>query len=300
MNITIVIPYYKLSFFEATLKSLVEQTNKHFSVVIGDDASPEDPKPLLDHYKGQIDYKYHRFDDNLGSISLVAQWNRCIDLIDNDTSWILILGDDDVLGPNVIKEFYKNLDEITLNKINVVRYSTVVINEDGKEITRVFNNKKIIAATEAFYDKISDQSRSSLGEYIFKKSVYDEIGFKEYGLAWHSDDMAWLDFSNFKNLFCIDTEKIYIRVSDKSISGGTDNSSAKIQASFLFYHDLVYQHLNKFKWSQRNLLLRIYESKLLPVKGKSFATYFQMILLFAKNGFFVSVLRFSIRFFIKY
>lgn len=300
MIITIVIPFYKLSFFDAALKSLANQTDKRFKVVIGDDASPEDPKPLLDTYKGQFDFKYHRFAVNLGSISLVAQWNRCIELIDFDTSWLLILGDDDVLGDNVIKEFYKNVAHVNGLDINVIKYATVVIDEDDKEISKVFSNDEFLLATDAFYDKISDKSRSSLGEYIFRKTTYDAIGFKEYGLAWHSDDMAWLDFSYFKNLFCINTEKIFIRVSDKSISGGNAHSPAKMEASFKFYHNLVYNHLYNFRFSQRNLILRIYESTLMQCKGKSAVDYFNMISLFAKNGFFLSVIRFTMRFFIKY
>jgi len=39
--LAIVVPYYKLTFFEETLKSLKSQTNKKFKVYIGDDASPE-------------------------------------------------------------------------------------------------------------------------------------------------------------------------------------------------------------------------------------------------------------------
>ena len=41
--LAIVIPYYKLTFFEATLQSLADQTDKRFMVYIGDDASLESP-----------------------------------------------------------------------------------------------------------------------------------------------------------------------------------------------------------------------------------------------------------------
>lgn len=40
--LAIVIPYYKLTFFEETLQSLANQSDKRFKVYIGDDASPED------------------------------------------------------------------------------------------------------------------------------------------------------------------------------------------------------------------------------------------------------------------
>jgi glycosyltransferase involved in cell wall biosynthesis len=68
--LAIIIPYYKLTFFEATLQSLAHQIDKRFKVYIGDDASPEDPSELLEKYQGKFDFVYHRFDSNLGGISL--------------------------------------------------------------------------------------------------------------------------------------------------------------------------------------------------------------------------------------
>lgn len=41
--ITIVIPFYKISFFEETVRSLANQKNKRFTVFIGDDGSPDSP-----------------------------------------------------------------------------------------------------------------------------------------------------------------------------------------------------------------------------------------------------------------
>ena len=42
--LSIIIPYYKLTFFEATLQSLACQSAKRFKVHIGDDASPKSNK----------------------------------------------------------------------------------------------------------------------------------------------------------------------------------------------------------------------------------------------------------------
>ena len=45
--LAIVIPYYKIIFFEKTLESLAQQTDKRFRVYIGDDASPDSPEKLF-------------------------------------------------------------------------------------------------------------------------------------------------------------------------------------------------------------------------------------------------------------
>jgi hypothetical protein len=36
---------------------------------------------LLEKYKGKFEFEYHRFESNLGGISLVRQWERCIAFI---------------------------------------------------------------------------------------------------------------------------------------------------------------------------------------------------------------------------
>ena len=103
--LAIIIPYYKITFFEATLQSLLSQTDNRFKVYIGDDASIESPLVLLEKYQNRIDFNYNRFQVNYGSFSLVKQWNRCLEMI-NDEEWVMFLGDDDVLQNNVVSEFF--------------------------------------------------------------------------------------------------------------------------------------------------------------------------------------------------
>lgn len=48
--LAIVIPYYKPDFFEETLQSVAAQTDKRFTLYIGNDASAHDPLPLIQKY----------------------------------------------------------------------------------------------------------------------------------------------------------------------------------------------------------------------------------------------------------
>ena len=104
--LAIVIPYFKINFFEETLSSLASQSDKRFKVYISNDESPENPIHLIDKYKSKLDLVYHKFETNLGGMSLVMQWDRSIDLIE-DEKWIMILGDDDYLDKDVVKCFYE-------------------------------------------------------------------------------------------------------------------------------------------------------------------------------------------------
>lgn len=256
--LAIIIPYYKLTFFKATLQSLVAQTDKRFKVYIGDDASPEDCSVLLQQFQGQIDFKYHRFDANLGAISLTQQWERCIAL-SNDEQWLMILGDDDVLDDNCVASFYANEVEIKENKSNVIRYACKVINAQGNVFLGPYFHPKLELASDFYCRKVKNLTRSSLSEYIFKKEVFNQYKFVNYPLAWHSDDKAWLDFSENKPIYTINEAIVYVRFSEINISGRQDNIAQKLTATFQFYGDILRDKKNVFTSKQVLTILMSYE-----------------------------------------
>ena len=89
-----------------------------------------------------------------------------------------------------------------------------------------------------------------------------KIGFKEHPLAWLSDVLAVLEFSNFKEVFSINEAQVYIRISNLSISGKNDNVKFKTIAAFDFYYYLVSKKRIYFTDLQyielRNKLNKIY------------------------------------------
>lgn len=297
-SLAIVIPYYRKAFFRETIESLVEQTDKRFRVYIGDDASPEEALDIFSSFEPQLNIIYRSFKENFGSKSLVLHWDRCIELI-QDEQWIMILGDDDVLDKKLVEVFYKNLEIIEKNKLSVVKFSTKVIDKNSNLLYEKECQKSIIKSTDSFYNKITNQTRSSLSEHIFRRSVYDSYGFREYNLAWHSDDMAWLEFSNFQNIFCINEATVKIRISDISISGDDALKNKKDKASFRFYSDLISTYLYKFERTQRGLIIRIYESLLINIKGKNLNSFIKISKLFIKNFLFISFGIFVGRFIFK-
>lgn len=237
--ISIVVPYYKISFFEDTLRSLAAQTDKRFTVYIGDDASPEDPRFLLNKYKEQIDFVYHRFEENLGGTSLTKQWERCIAL-SADEEWLMILGDDDVLGNNVVESFYYYYKEFN-EQSNVVRFASVLLNEQDLTVSKKYEHPKLEKGIDFFIRKLKWETRSSLSEYFFKRDVYLKYYFKEYPFGFYSDDRAWVDFSEDKPIYTINESIVKVRISNYSLSGTADKDVLK-HAEFLY---LKYFYKNK-------------------------------------------------------
>mgnify|MGYP006094950705 CR=1 FL=1 len=295
--LAIVIPYYKRVFFEQTLQSLANQSDKRFKVYIGDDASPENPKELLDKYKDKFNFKYQRFNENLGGTQLVKQWERCIDLSKNE-EWFLVLGDDDVFGKNCIEEFYNCLPEIIEEKCKVVRFATVIIDGMNNQKSSLHKHPKLEKAADFYYKRFTNKTRSSLSEYIFKRSAYKKFGFYNYDLGWFADDRAWLEFSEFKNIYSINTAFVSFRLSDENISRENYKLEEKEKVRLQFFRFLISKHITEFKQSQQRHLLMYYEQLIYKNKKVTFSFWFLILFWFFKRYDFIEGIKFTRRIFI--
>lgn len=263
--LAIVIPFYKITFFEETLQSLADQTDKRFKVYIGNDGSPETPTNLLKKYKGQFDFVYHRFETNLGGTSLTQQWERCIALTEAE-KWIMILGDDDVLQDNFVAAFYENRNKIETLKINVIRYATEVINDKGKVISKQYIHPKLEKSTDFLMRKLKGGTRSSLSEFVFRRADFDKVKFKDLPLAWYSDYLAVLEVSNFSLLYTINDSLVYFRLSGLNITSKNNNLKIKNIATFRFYYYLLHDKKHFFDSKQQAVLRTTLEKTFLDNK----------------------------------
>lgn len=257
--LAIVIPYYKPEFFKDTLQSLDDQTNSNFSLYIGDDASLQDPLPILNNYKSLSGFTYKRFEKNLGSFSLTKQWERCLDMIKGE-EWVMVLGDDDFLSPNVVESFYRHLP-LFKNRSNVVRFSSRIITDNGAKISPIYQHPEWEDPGVSFMRRYRLETRSSLSEYIFLRKAYQKYGFYNYNLGWHSDDRAWLEFSQSKPIYSINDAVVSFRHSELNITGRIDNINQKDTATKQFYRYLAGNRLY-FKKGEKLMFARIYERAL--------------------------------------
>ena len=204
----IVIPYYKIDFFEETLKSVVAQTDKRSKLYIGNDASPDDPLPLIEKYFPDGGFHYFKYEDNLGGKNLAAQWERILENVTEE--WFQILGDDDVLSENFVESFYTNISEIDNEGCNVVKFSQCWIDETGGILNNFTNYPKFISPAKNLNFKLTHGHRSSLSEYIFRTTSYRKFGFINLPLAWGTDDLAVFEFSEGKPIGFIASAQVLV------------------------------------------------------------------------------------------
>lgn len=263
--LAVVIPYYKYTFFEATLVSLSNQTDKRFKLYIGDDASPEIPSFLLKKYESVLNFDYKKFDTNIGETALVKQWERCVQMVDNE-EWVMILGDDDTIGDNCVASFYAHIAEVEQKKINVIRYATVVIDQNGEDLSGIYLHPTKEKGSDFLMRKFEGGTRSSLSEYVFRKSIVQRIGFKNLPLGWHADLLAVLEFSDLATIYTINCAVVYFRISGLNITSRNDNLVQKNLASFQFYHYLLNEKSLFFDKKQKNILCERLEKTFLDNK----------------------------------
>ncbi|MFB9108010.1 glycosyltransferase family 2 protein [Flavobacterium gyeonganense] len=290
--LALVIPYFKIKYFEETLASLAIQTDKRFKVYIGDDASPESPENLLENYANKFDLVYNRFETNLGGTSLTQQWERCIKLADTE-EWVMILGDDDVLDKNVVETFYSNLKEAKSE--NVIRFASCKIDENGDVSSNVYYHPQKESSVVFLF---KEKKRNSLSEYVFRKSQIIEIGFKNFPLAWCSDILAVLEFSNFGLIYSINEAIVSIRVSGLSISGNQENSRLKHMASEEFSRYIIFKKFQFFNKTQRLSILNGYEVAMKRNRKLKIDDWLILFNLYFRNFSIVHIFKLFRRFFI--
>ncbi|SFF74373.1 hypothetical protein SAMN04488033_10781 [Salegentibacter agarivorans] len=290
-KLAIVIPYFKNEYFRECLESLEKQNDNRFNVYIGDDSSPQDPWILINSSQKKLNITYKRFDKNLGSISLTQQWERCLGMI-NGEEWIMLLCDDDVLSENVVNSFYKNLDEIEDAKSKVVKFASQVVDEYGKPVTEKYCHPKLQDYRDVFYDRFFNANRSSLSEHIFRRTSFQKYGFHDYPLAWHADDMAWLEFSEFGKIYSINEACVYFRSSAIHLSRSDFLLEEKRDTTYLFFNNVIYEYLENFNQYQITAILKRYELLTFSFKKVNFNFVFQFFRLKLKHEGIYEALKF--------
>ena len=214
-DLAIVIPAYKADFLEQALKSLASQTCKDFTLYVGDDASPDNIKCIVDKYINCIDLYYCRFNENIGGRDLVAQWERCISLTQSE-KWIWLFSDDDEMDSNCVEKFYETIHQFP--GYNLYHFDVNVINERGDVILKS-RFPDTIGCRKFYISKLRGNLSSYVVEYIFSRQCYDTCkGFKKFDLAWGSDDATWIDFGKGKGIKTIGETYVRWRKSNVNIS----------------------------------------------------------------------------------
>lgn len=233
-SLAIIIPCWRITYLEETLRSFSSQTCKKFTLYIGDDASPVDVESVVKKYSTALDIRYHRFADNLGGKNLVAQWARCVALSKNEP-WIWVFSDDDIVDPGCVEAFYATVKDVG-DKYDVFRFNSLVI--DGKgHIIRICPPHPLVEHPMLFaYHRLMLMRQSFAPDHIFSRRSYEHFGgFVDLPAAWGSDDATWIEFAGESGIYTIESPFVRWRQSEANIgSVNAALSETKMQADIQF------------------------------------------------------------------
>lgn len=250
-ELAIIIPAYKEAFLHAALLGISEQTCKDFTLYIGDDCSPYQLKPIIDSFQDKIDIVYKRFDDNLGSKDLVAQWERCIGMTQGE-EWIWLFSDDDIMDPDCVKQFYQVKD--TKLDAKLIHYDVRKIDCQGQVLETFPSFGNYITCKEYVDRKLNGELVSFVVEFIVHRNIYTQAhGFESFDLAWGSDFISWVKFSDLaEGIYSCPSAYVNWRSSGINISTNTDATIIyRKMKAVITYTTWLLRFTQKKKWGKQ-------------------------------------------------
>lgn len=233
-SVAVVIPAYKPDFLERALSSLESQTVRDFHVYIGIDASPYDLEAVIAPFAERLPLTCRRFDENLGGHDLVAQWDRCLALT-QDEPWLMLFSDDDELEPRCMELFLRTMEHDRRTEgqpYALYHFNVDVIGEKSELLRHAAPYPEVYDAVRFLKDKNAARIEGYVVEYIFSREAFRRSGgFERFDLAWGSDSATWAKLSRERGMRTVPEARVRWRQSSVNITPQT--TSAKLRRKLL-------------------------------------------------------------------
>lgn len=185
--ITVAIPVYKAKYLLSSIQSVLNQTYKIFELLIVNDCSKDNIKDIV---KSLSDDRIRYFENktNLGGVSLVKSWNKCLELAQGE--FFVLLSDDDILEPTYL-EILKNLAD-KYPSVNIFHCRPKLINENGDVIGYGSSCPEYETVYNFIWHRIMGFRLQFVSDFMLRTNRLHEIGgFYDLPLGWGSDDVTW-------------------------------------------------------------------------------------------------------------
>lgn len=233
-QLAVIIPAYKSQYLREALDCFVNQTNKNFNLYIGDDNSPEELEQIIAPYRQNLPVTYCRFNSNIGPKKIVDQWERCIDLI-QDEEWIWLFSDDDLVDTNAVDSFWKTLS-VTGGGHDIYSFNTCVINKMGETISKAPEIPDFESSEQMAFNLLMGKRANCMPDHIFSKKIFKEKnGFVKTLYGQGADWANSILFSQRKGIKIIPDALVYWRYSGENITSlALKNKTEMIAGHFQF------------------------------------------------------------------
>jgi glycosyltransferase involved in cell wall biosynthesis len=192
---SIVIPTFNRSTdLKRCLDSLINQTYRHFEVLVCDDGSTDNTKQIVDSFQTQLDLKYY-WEENWGGPARPR--NNGIRYAKGE--WICFLDSDDYWYPTKLEACLPYLDESDL----VYHHFDVVGEKVPISQNKLFAKK--VPKENLFFYLLSNWNPIINSGVVLRKKILDKVGYfdETKSLVGIEDFDLWLRFCEHTNRFTL-------------------------------------------------------------------------------------------------
>ena len=240
MKVTVVIPNYNgLRFLKDCLDAMERQTMKEVVTVVIDNGSTDESVPFMEANYPWV--KIVRMKENTGFCHAV---NEGIKL--SETPYVLLLNNDTEVEPRFVEELYKAIDasedifSVSSKMLNFVDRD--IMDDAGDGYSAIgWQYQRGVGRHEKYYMKPANVFSACAGAAIYRKSVFEEIGyFDKSHFAYLEDmDMGYrAKVYGYRNMYCPKARVYHV---------GSGSSGSK-------YNDFKVSH------SSRNSIYLVYKN----------------------------------------
>jgi glycosyltransferase involved in cell wall biosynthesis len=225
-RVTVCIPTYaRTEWLGQAIESVLAQTFRDFVLLIGDDATPCDTvRPAVEAFDDPR-IRFVRFEDNAG---IVGNFNRT--LWTSDTEYVLQIGDDDVLAPELLDATVDALDRNPSAGLAHARFD--LIDADGTLLEQGLDwtgdlDEDSLEPGETFLRKsmLQSWSRVCTSTALLRRTAVPEWGFREE-FAPPFDFGCWLEIARAWDFAFVARSLCRYRVHARSFTSGLAEPSS--------------------------------------------------------------------------
>jgi teichuronic acid biosynthesis glycosyltransferase TuaG len=238
IKVSIIIPYFRnLIFFKKTLKSVLEQSYKHYEIIIIYDDAEKKELHLLQKLLPKNDKI--KIVINQSNIGAGPSRNKGVKI--SKGKYLAFIDNDDLWNKNKLK---KQINFMEKGKINISHTSYLIINENGQ----LLSNR--CAKKELNYKELLKSCDIGLSTVILTKELFDRYKFSKNKTK--EDYSLWLNISKKETIYGLNQNLTKWRKTKKSLSS---NLFQKLKDAYLIY----------YKQEKFNFLYSIYRTIILSI-----------------------------------
>ena len=228
--VTIAIPAYKSAYLSESICSALQQYYRNIELIVVDDCSPDDIKGVVDAFD-DTRIRYVRNDVNLGSTSVVHNWNRCLNEARGE--FFVLLCDDDILLPNMVSSMLALAEKYP--ECGIFHAGRSVLRKSGERYTA-----ESWAEEESYAEfverKFEGKRKHTITEFFYRTALIRKEKYAVFPVGFYSDDVTILHLCKLQGkMVSCDEPLVVFRESEVHITGNDRYAEGKLQAFIQYY-----------------------------------------------------------------